>query len=171
MREKLLTVVTVLIFFLFSSLRSAQEVKTEIGSFAPELNIKDGNNKALRLSQYRGKYVILNFWSSDDPTSRIRHAEYSKYGREKNICVISVGYDRTNTLSKAIMRQDGIDDGDVLQLFDEQGSESENFKHYRLWNGYSGYLIDKDGRIVAKDPTIEQLGKILSKYVKPEVKI
>lgn len=38
-------------------------VRVAVGSTAPDFTVKDLNGQSLQLSQFRGKAVLINFWS------------------------------------------------------------------------------------------------------------
>jgi thiol-disulfide isomerase/thioredoxin len=70
--------------------------RSVIGSPAPDFIMNDINGKPIRLSDYRGKYVLLDFWASwcvpcrqDNPYVK---AAYEKF-RDKNFVVIGVSVD------------------------------------------------------------------------------
>jgi hypothetical protein len=44
------------------SAASAQTTGTQIGQKAPEIKGTDGAGKSFKLSDYRGKVVVLDFW-------------------------------------------------------------------------------------------------------------
>ena len=46
----------------FFVLRKPASVEVNVGDVAPEFAIKDESGKELKLSDYRGNVVFLNFW-------------------------------------------------------------------------------------------------------------
>src|SRR5262245_59454386 len=54
-----LAVATIALFFV---LRKPANVEVNIGDLAPDFAIKDETGKEIKLSDYRGSVVFLNFW-------------------------------------------------------------------------------------------------------------
>jgi len=44
-------------------LKAQPPVKVAVGFTAPDFTVKDINGQSLKMSQFRGKAVLLNFWS------------------------------------------------------------------------------------------------------------
>jgi thiol-disulfide isomerase/thioredoxin len=62
---------------------------------APELELKDVKGRALRLSDYKGKVVLLNFWATWCAPCRAEMPDLVKWQREyksKGLQVIGVTY-------------------------------------------------------------------------------
>ena len=57
----------------------------EVGTTAPDLSLPTIDGKNLSLNDFRGKYVVLEFWLSDTfrliPTKRHGPSMYSKIGK------------------------------------------------------------------------------------------
>lgn len=56
----------------------------DIGDIAPDFNIRNQENKEVRLSNYKGKFIILVFYGRTDNNSTNEHltnieSDYSKY--------------------------------------------------------------------------------------------
>jgi len=64
-------------------------------SHAPALELKDLRGRALRLSDYKGKVVVLNFWATWCPPCRAEVPDLIRYQREyglRGLRVIGVTY-------------------------------------------------------------------------------
>lgn len=75
----------------------------------------------------------------------------------KNLSFISVNFDDSDNMFKELVRTDGL--SEVSQFYEKDGMESEVYKRYRLKSGMNSYLLDKDGKILAINPTQQQLTK------------
>lgn len=92
------------------------------GSMAPDFTTIDINDKKLSLSEFKGKYVLLDFWASWCLPCRKGNPHlkelYSKY-KEKGFEVIGISDDDSNPAAwhKAV-QQDGLPWLQVLRGFD-----------------------------------------------------
>lgn len=126
--------------------------KTGIGAIAPELAFKDPEGKVRKLSDLRGKVVLLDFWASwcgpcrrESPNVRNVYAKYHDKGFE----VFSVSLDRdAASWKKAIQDDQLVWPNHVSDL---KHWQSEAAAIYGVRSIPSMFLLDRDGRIVAKD--------------------
>ena len=65
------------LWLIFSPASVLQEKKV-----APQLALKDLNGRTVRLSRYRGKVVVINFWATWCPPCRAEMPDLIKYQRE-----------------------------------------------------------------------------------------
>ena len=83
-------VLTVIAVIVLSLIVCAQE-RTK----APDFSITDINNRLIRLSDYRGKVVLLNFWGTWCPPCRAEIPELIKLQREygeRGLRVLGINY-------------------------------------------------------------------------------
>ena len=93
MRRTFTAIATIAILLVFTSSYNSYDVSVDINSFAPNFEIsKLGNH--FKLSETRGNYVIVNFWTSDDAEARIRNIHYDRFFKSigKNLSFISVNW-------------------------------------------------------------------------------
>lgn len=118
------------------------------------------------LSDLEGRYVLLNFWSSADPVSRMRLKQYDTMVKRLNelsgsIVVLGVNFDRSRRLFDEIVRLDSLDHAEHIFAY---GDEARRLiSDYRLAEGYRTYLIDPAGHIVATDPTVGDVQRVVSR--------
>lgn len=159
MRKTLLAIATIAALGTLLSARNAQEVGVNVDSFAPNITITD-NDSTWKLSDLRGKFVLLNFWASNDAESRIRNIEYNKaIDNFKNVQFASVNYDRSKAIYEEIIRLDNVNKDS--QFYDEGGTNSEVYKQFHLEKDLNSYLLNQKGQIVAVNPDLQELTKIL----------
>ena len=141
-----------------------KEYKAEMGMKAPYFEVKASDGDVISLSDMKGRFVIVNFWTSADAESRIAANLYNGYvesvGKEQ-ISLVSVNIDRNKRLFEEIMRRDGLNA--ESQFYVQSVNASELIRKYDMENGLQSFLIDPQGAIAAINPTTEMLASIVNK--------
>ena len=118
------------------------------GTPAPEFVLNDINGNAVKMSQFRGKTVVLIFWASWCPdcreeTPQLKAAQAA--ADSSKVVFVSVSFDRKVEAFEAYVHENAL--GGV-QLFDASGKkESVVGTSYHVKWIPATYLIGPDGRI------------------------
>ena len=138
------------------------QFRTSEGSIAPELEFSDPDGKVRKLSDLRGKVVLIDFWASwcgpcrrENPHVVSMYAKYHDRGFE----VFSVSLDNNKDRWKDAIAKDGLVWPNHVS--DLRGWSSAAAKLYGVSSIPSTFLVDKDGRIIAKGLRGEQLTAVL----------
>jgi peroxiredoxin len=137
------------------SLKNALEnlKATAIGAMAPDFEQTDTLNRPVRLSSFRGKYVLLDFWASWCVPCRQENPNVVKaYNRfkDKNFTIIGISLDKRDgafAWLKAI-RQDHLT---WTQLSDLKFWNNAVAQLYFVQGIPKNFLIDPTGKIIAQD--------------------
>ena len=137
-----------------------------VGDIAPDFKIQSmsAGQPLAELSDMKGKYVLLSFWASYDAHSRMQNASLSNVlrsaSRNENVEMVSVSFDEYQSIFKETVRKDQI--VTPTCFVETKGESSGLFKKYRLNRGFTNYLLDGNGVIIAKNISAADL----SAYVK-----
>lgn len=144
------------------AIETSPATATSVGSIAPDLAYPDPDGNIRKLSDLRGKVVLLDFWASWCRPCRGENphvvAMYQKY-HDKGFEVFSVSLDRDKESWKRAIASDGLVWPNHVS--DLKYWSSEAARTYGVSSIPSTFLLDQDGRIIAKNLRGEALAKAL----------
>ena len=136
---------------------------TNIGDPAPYFEQPDVLGNKVALSQFKGKYLFLDFWASWCKPCRAENPNLVKaYQRfkQKGLEIMSVSLDGM-AQKKAWLNAIRIDGLTWLQVSDLKAWENSAALIYGVKAIPENYLIDPSGKIIAKNLRGEELNSIL----------
>ncbi|TCD00283.1 AhpC/TSA family protein [Pedobacter frigidisoli] len=127
--------------------------KVSVGMAAKDFAQPDPDGKIINLSDFKGKYVLVDFWASWCGPCRAENPNlllaYNKFSN-KGFTILSVSIDARK--DKAAWLKAVKDDGmSWLQVSDLRGSKNTASQLYGVTVIPSNFLISPDGIVVAKD--------------------
>lgn len=137
----------------FELMLQQQEAQSFIGKPAPDIALKNADGKEYKLSDLKGKYVLLDFWASWCGPCRKENpnvvAVYNKYSGS-DFTIFSVSLDTNkDAWIKAIAKDNLSWPYHVSDL--AQWSDSEVAKLYNITGIPMNFLLDKDGKVIAEN--------------------
>lgn len=139
-----------------------------VGSIAPNFSQPDTQGNMIQLSDFKGKFVLLDFWASwcapcraENPNLKKAYNVYKPKGLE----IFAISLDDKNSKEAWIkaIQDDGLP---WIHAADLKGWRNEAAVLYGVKGVPQNYLIDPTGKIVAINIRGEELHKVLAEHIK-----
>lgn len=144
------------IFNAYEKLKAAQ-----LTGEAPAFTLPDAGDKSVSLSDFRGKYVLIDFWASWCAPCREKNKELNKhYSRlkEQGLEIISISLDDNKQQWLKAVHEDSIH---WTQLIDLEGFKKSRVRQdYKVEQVPTVYLIDPQGKVIDTNPSLEDIEQI-----------
>lgn len=125
---------------------------------APDFKLLDMKGNIVKLSDYKGKYLLVDFWASWCKPCRIKAKELKKhYPRLKGLGVEVVGIscdENKNQWVKAIEEDQPLW---TQLLIDKKINGTDTADDYKVEFIPTLYLISPEGEILEKNPNVEEI--------------
>jgi peroxiredoxin len=129
----------------------ASKKKLAVGAIAPDLKFPNPTGELIAVSDYRGKYVLLDFWASWCKPCRMENPNvvrmYEKYS-SKGFEIVGISLDQKEQAWVSAINQDKLT---WPQMSDLKGWSAEPAQVYGVRAIPATFLLDPEGKIIAKD--------------------
>jgi len=122
-----------------------------VGKQAPEISLPDTEGRTVKLSSFRGKYVLVDFWASwCGPCRRENPNVVQAYNqfKNKNFTILGVSLDRQKEAWEKAIVEDNLN---WTHISDLKYWQSEVVPIYQVASIPFNVLVDPDGKVVAEN--------------------
>ncbi|PAV29609.1 alkyl hydroperoxide reductase [Virgibacillus profundi] len=120
---------------------AADEIGIAMGDIAPDFELETLEGEPVRLSDYRGSRVMLNFWATWCPPCRAEIPDMQKLYDNKDVTILAVNMaESQDTVTKFVKEFE-------MTFPVPMDVESEVMETYQVQAYPTSYMIDSNGRI------------------------
>lgn len=152
------------LFFIILLLANASIVNAQlqIGDSIPNITLKNQNNVAVNINQFKEKFVLIDFWASWCAPCRLGNKKLVKLYSSTNsskIEIIGISLDTDKNKWVKAIEKDKIE---FTQLIDPKGFDANTAIVFGVEELPSKFLFNENGILIAINPTEEQIIKYLN---------
>lgn len=118
----------------------------KVGNIAPDIELGEIRIKP---SEVKDKYTLISFWTSYDINSRIENVRLHEVAKKNDLEIISISFDKYESIFNEVSKKDNTNGENSFCVTD--GNKSKVYKTYKIDRGNKNFLINKEGKIIARN--------------------
>lgn len=160
MKNTILLLLILIGVLVFAVGYSDSKYRTAIGRHVSSMNLSSPYGD-ICVGDAGGEYVLLNFWKSTDAPSRKRANDYTAWLRRHEnagLRFVSVNLDESPEMYREIVRRDSLIPSTQYHVGGDTARAIYNA--FGLEYGLGTMLVNPDGKIIAHNPSWDELNKL-----------
>jgi peroxiredoxin len=147
------------LLLLFSINLNAQ---INVGDTLPSLELQANSNEKINITEFKDKYVLIDFWASWCAPCRLGNKKLVKLHADLDptkIEIIGISIDKDQNKWIKAIEKDKIT---FVQLIDPEGFDAKAALLFGVEELPSKYLFNEKGILIMKNPTEEEIIKLIN---------
>ena len=134
----------------------------KVGNEVPNITLPLSSGEVKKLSDYRGKYVVLNFWAngctkSDEMIAEMKNLYNVVKENQDQFIIISVALESDAAAWQGALQSNGMGGEGWLNACDLVGADSPAAKLFGVEKAPKIVLVEQEGRAVSLDMDIDEV--------------
>lgn len=141
----------------------------KVGTQAPNFELPTPEGKKVQLSDFKGKYVLIDFWASWCPDCRRISPNVEAIAKEyqgKDLTVVAVSFDIDKEAWVKYINRNGAPVNEVHVSELKKMKESDVAKAFGVQWIPSLYLLDKDGKVLLATVEVSKVEAMVKTLMK-----